>query len=70
MEEVKSHKMESRIEILNRLAKKFSHGKPNCIPVDTFEDWLMFYDSAATIILVRAAMGIYSTQELKNNDKT
>jgi len=54
--------MESRIEILDRLAHKYSRNNPDCVVVDTFEQWLDFYDAEATIRLVYIAM-----LEYKNN---
>ena len=32
--------MESRIEILDRLAQKWSRNNPDCVIVDTFAEWL------------------------------
>ena len=57
--------MESRIQILDRLAYKWSRNNENCTPVDTFDDWLNVYDSDATIKLVYIAMHEYARQ--KNN---
>ena len=51
-------KKESRVEILDRLAKKVG-GKDG---VETFEDFLVRYNSDAVIILVRQAMAEYSRQ--------
>lgn len=56
--------MESRIEILNRLAKKYSD-KEGFWQVETFEEWLLHYDPQATIILVRLAMQEYCQQNKK-----
>lgn len=56
-------KLESRIEILDRLSYKWSRNSPGGLEVDTFEDWLHFYDSAATIRLMYIAMQEYSKQE-------
>lgn len=58
--------MESRIQILDRLAHKWSRNNPDCIVVDTFEEWLKFYDSDATIQLVYIAMQEY---RISKNDK-
>lgn len=55
--------MESRIEILNRLAHKWSRMNPKCVKVDTFEEWLIFYDAEATIKLVYIAMSEYANQK-------
>jgi len=52
--------MESRIEILDRLAHKWSRNNPECVPVDTFDEWLKIYDSDATIKLVYQAMLEYN----------
>ena len=58
-------RMESRIQILNRLAHKWSRNNPDCIAVDTFDEWLLYYDSEATIRLVYIAMQDYAKQSLK-----
>jgi hypothetical protein len=58
--------MESRIQILNRLAHKWSRNNPDCIAVDTFDEWLLYYDSEATIKLVYIAMQDYA-KPIKNN---
>lgn len=60
--------MESRIEILDRLAKKWS-SKENCTPVHDFEQWLSIYDADATIQLVYIAMQEYANQENKVTTK-
>ncbi len=64
--------MESRIEILNRLAYKNSRNVLDCITVDTFEEWLEIYSSDATIHLVQIAMLEYAKQNLntKNSNNT
>jgi hypothetical protein len=54
-------KNESRIQILDRLSKKWSRNNPSTIPVNSFKEWLMIYDYEATIQLVYIAM-----QEYKN----
>ena len=56
--------MESRIEILDRLVQKWSRNNPDCVIVDTFAEWLDFYNAEATIRLIYIAMAEYS---LKNN---
>jgi len=57
--------MESRIQILDRLAHKWSRNNPDCIAVDTFDEWLKIYDSEVTIRLVYIAMQEYAKQSLK-----
>ena len=57
--------MESRIQILDRLARKWSRNNPECIAVDTFDEWLLYYDSEATIKLVYIAMQEYAKPSLK-----
>ena len=57
--------MESRIQILDRLAHKWSRNNSECISVDTFDEWLIFYDSKATIQLVYIAMAEYARQRKK-----
>ncbi len=59
--------MESRIQILDRLAAKWSRNNPECIEVDTFKDWLLFYDYEATLRLVYIAMAEYLSQGRKRN---
>lgn len=59
--------MESRVEILDRLAKKWSRHNPECIPVETFEEWLIHYDYDATIRLLYIAMGDYVKQSSKSS---
>ena len=60
--------MESRIQILDRLSHKWSRNNPECVPVNTFEEWLLHYDSKATIQLVYIAMMEYSNQNrIKSN---
>ncbi len=54
--------MESRIQILNRLAHKWSRNNPECKAVDTFEEWLLYYDPEATVRLVYIAMHEYLKQ--------
>lgn len=58
--------MGSRTQILNNLAYKWSRNNPECIPVENFEEWLLFYDHEDTIRLVRIAMQEYAKQ---NNEK-
>ena len=58
-------RMESRIQILDRLAKKWSRNNPECIAVDTFDEWLLYYDSEATIKLVYIAMQEYANPILQ-----
>jgi len=57
--------MESRIEILDRLAHKWSRHNPECTPVDTFDEWLLHYLPEPTIQLVYIAMLEYSNQNNK-----
>jgi hypothetical protein len=57
--------MESRIQILDRLAYKWSRKNEKCTPVETFDDWLNIYDSDATIRLVYIAMHEYAKQKNK-----
>lgn len=57
--------MESRIQILDRLAHKWSRNNSDCIAVETFDEWLKIYDSEATIRLVYIAMHEYAKQRLK-----
>jgi hypothetical protein len=57
--------MESRMQILDRLAHKWSRNNPDCIAVETFDEWLKIYDSEATIRLVYIAMQEYARQSLK-----
>ena len=61
--------MESRIQILDRLAHKWSRNNTDCIAVNTFEEWLneYAYNSEATIRLVHIAMQEYA-KPIKNND--
>lgn len=54
--------MESRIQILDRLAQKWSK-RPNCVEVSTFEEWLDIYTPDATVKLVYMAMQEYSKQK-------
>ena len=58
--------MESRIQILDRLAYKWSRNNPECIAVDTFDEWLLYYDPEATIKLVYIAMQEYAKPSLKS----
>lgn len=60
----------SRLEILNNLAKKWSRVNTECVPVDSFDEWLLYYDSEATIKLVCIAMDDYyvSCKNLKNGN--
>lgn len=55
----------SRLDILDKLAHKWSRNNPKCHKVNTFEEWLLFYDSAATITLVRLAMAEYANLNKK-----
>lgn len=57
------NKQEARIEILDRLAKRF--GKS--LEIENFEDFIKTHDTFAIILLVRQAMAEYSRQD--NNDK-
>jgi len=58
-------RMESRIQILDRLAHKWSRNNPECIAVETFDEWLLYYDSEATIKLVYIAMQEYAKPSLQ-----
>lgn len=59
--------MESRVEILDRLAKKWSRNNPECIAVETFEEWLIYYDYNATLRLLYIAMNDYAKQRSNKN---
>jgi hypothetical protein len=53
------NKQESRIEILDRLSKKWG-SKDN---IQTFDEFCMFYDSKAITTLVYMAMDDYNRQD-------
>lgn len=55
----------SRKQILDNLAYKWSRNNPDCIEVDTFEEWLLYYDSQATLRLVYIAMSDYIKDYIK-----
>jgi len=59
--------MESRIEILDRLAKK--HGNKDGI--NDFTEFIHFYSAEAVIMLTRIAMAEYARQSINeiNNKK-
>jgi hypothetical protein len=58
--------MEARIEILDRLSKRY--GKH--IEVENFEDLIMLCDNRTIIIVVRLAMAEYANQESKHSKAT
>jgi hypothetical protein len=58
--------MEARIEILDRLSKKY--GKH--YEVDSFEELIMYCDKLTVIIVVRLAMAEYANQERKHSKAT
>lgn len=53
------------MQILNRLAHKWSRSNADCIPVENFEEWLLHYNYDATIKLIYIAMQEYAKQSLK-----
>lgn len=54
--------MEKRIEILDRVAKRFGEKKG----IGNFKEFIEFMDSESVIAIVRIAMADYALQEVRN----